>query len=102
MYTTFGESLAIINSVYGMKHDENAYQQHLRKVERVKFEMAENYRLHPCHYIIKTTKQHDFIRSNNLLSNYSGSNETLVDWDETRIDVIAQNGNEGLHYETNI
>lgn len=34
-----------------IKHDEQKYNEYLTKVERVKFEMAEQYRLHPSNYV---------------------------------------------------
>ena len=36
-----------------VKHDEEKYNEYLTKVERVKFEMAEQYRLHPSNYVTK-------------------------------------------------
>ena len=80
-----------------VSHDENKYNEYLAKVERIKFEMADKYRLHPSNYI---KKKYDVIGNYHLRSNYRRSSTPLVgDWDENRIDTIGTNGNEGLHYE---
>jgi hypothetical protein len=80
-----------------ISHDKYKYYQHLAKVERIKFEMADKYRLHPSNYI---TKKYDVVGNYHLHGNYRRSSTPLVgDWDENRIDTIGANGNEGLHYE---
>ena len=77
-------------------HDEDKYNEYLTKVEKVKFEMAEKYLLHPSNYI---TKKDDAVGNYHLRIHHSRGNTTLVDeWDERRIDTIGSNGNEGLHY----
>ena len=87
-----------------VSHDEDKYNEYLAKVERVKFEMADKYRLHPSNYI---TKKHDIIGNYHLHGNYRRSRAPLViiddlGWDETRIDTIGSNGDgfPGVsHYE---
>ena len=76
------------------------YDEYLRKVGEVKFEMAERYRLHPSNYITKKAQRNDRIGNVHLHCDYSQCVASLVahDWDERRIDVISQNGNEGYHY----
>lgn len=81
-----------------IKHDEEKYAEFLTKVEKIKFEMAERYRMHPSNYV---KKKDDVTRNNHLSSHHIGSDTTLVDdlgWDDRRIDIIGQNSNEGLHY----
>jgi len=76
------------------------YDQYLRKVEEVKFEMAERYRLHPNNFITKKAARHDRIGNIHLHCDYSQCTASLVaiEWDERRIDTIGSNGNEGFHY----
>lgn len=77
-------------------NDKDKYNEYLTKVEKVKFEMAEKYLLHPSNYI---TKKDDAVGNYHLRIHHRRSNTTLVDeWDERRIDTIGANGNEGLHY----
>ena len=84
-------------------HDERLkYDEYLRKVEEVKFEMAERYRLHPNNFITKKNGNDPF-RDCNVPLYLCRNREALVNiddlvWDEKRIDVISQNGNEGYHY----
>jgi hypothetical protein len=74
------------------------YDEYLRKVEEVKFEMAERYRLHPNNFITKENRNDDF-RDCNVPLYLCRNRATLVDnWDEKRIDTIGSNGNEGYHY----
>ena len=77
------------------------YDEYLRKVEEVKFEMAERYRLHPSNYITKKAKHYDTFRDCNVPIHLCRNREALValDWNEKRIDIISQNGNEGWHYQ---
>lgn len=80
-------------------HDEGKYNEYLTKVEKIKFEMAHKYRLHPSNYVVR---QDDVVGNYHLRGNYRRSCTTLVidcDWNESRIDTIGANGNEGLHYE---
>lgn len=84
-------------------HDERIkHEEYLRKVEAIKFEMAERYILHPSNYITKENRN-DAFRDCNVPVHLCRNRETLVidgweTWDEKRIDVISQNGNEGYHY----
>lgn len=74
------------------------YDEYLRKVEEVKFEMAERYRLHPNNFITKENRNDDF-RDCNVPLYLCRNRSALVDnWDEKRIDTIGSNGNEGFHY----
>ena len=74
------------------------YEEYLRKVEEVKFEMAERYRLHPNNFITKENRNDDF-RDCNVPIYMCRNRAALVDdWDEKRIDTIGSNGNEGYHY----
>jgi hypothetical protein len=76
------------------------YEEYLRKVEEVKFEMAERYRLHPNNYIAKKAQQNDRIGNVYLHCDNSQCVASLValEWDERRIDTIGSNGNTGEHY----
>ena len=76
------------------------YDEYLRKVEEVKFEMAERYRLHPSNYITKKAQRNDRIGNVYLHCDYSQCVASLVahEWDERRIDTIGSNGNTGEHY----
>ena len=81
-----------------IKNDENKYGEYLTKVEKVKFEMGELYRLHPNNYVKKVN---DSTGNHHLHFYHLRSHKALVDgldWDESRIDAIGSNGNEGLHY----
>jgi len=78
------------------------YDQYLRKVEEVKFEMAERYRLHPNNFVTKENRNDDF-RDCNVPLYLCRNRSALVSiddlsWDEKRIDTIGSNGNEGFHY----
>lgn len=79
------------------------YDEYLRKVEEVKFEMAERYRLHPSNYITKKNGD-DTFRDCNVPIHLCRNRETLVidGWEtwgnEHRQKVISQNGNTGEHY----
>ena len=73
------------------------YDEYLRKVEKVKFEMGELYRLHPNNFVKRCD---DSTGNHHLHLHYRRSNTTLVNvddlgWDERRMDVISQNGNIG-------
>lgn len=74
-------------------HDERLkYEEYLRKVEEVKFEMAERYRLHPNNFITKKNWDDD-ARDYNVPLYLCRDSKTLVDdWDEDRMDIIGQNG----------
>jgi hypothetical protein len=74
------------------------YEEYLRKVEEVKFEMAERYRLHPNNFITKENRN-DFVGDCNLPLYLCRDHAALVDWDEKRMDIIGQNGPIG--YELN-
>lgn len=77
-------------------NDKDKYNEYLTKVEKVKFEMAEKYLLHPSNYI---TKKDDAVGIYNLHFHYRRNNQALVDeWDERRMDVIGSNGPTGEHY----
>jgi hypothetical protein len=78
-----------------LKHDK-----YLRKVEEVKFEMAERYRLHPNNFVTKKAARHDRIGNIHLHCDNSQCTASLVaiEWDERRMDTIGSNGNEGWHY----
>ena len=79
-------------------HDERLkYEEYLRKVEEVKFKMAENYRLHPNNFVTKKNWD-DSIRNFDMPIYLCRNNSSLVEWDERRIDTIGSNGNEGWHY----
>jgi hypothetical protein len=73
------------------------YDEYLRKVEEVKFEMAERYRLHPNNFITKENRNDDF-RDCNVPLYLCRNRSALVEWDEKRIDTIGSNGNTGEHY----
>ena len=73
------------------------YDEHLRKVEEIKFNMADRYRLHPNNFITKKNGD-DIARDCDLPFYLCGHRKTLVEWDERRIDTIGSNGNEGFHY----
>ena len=78
------------------------YDEYLRKVEEVKFEMAECYRLHPNNFVTKENRNDDF-RDCNVPLYLCRNRSALVSiddlsWDEKRIDTIGSNGNEGFHY----
>jgi hypothetical protein len=74
-------------------HDERLkYEEYLRKVEEVKFEMAERYRLHPNNFVTKKNWDDD-ARNYNVPFYLCRNIEALVDdWDEDRMDIIGQNG----------
>jgi hypothetical protein len=78
------------------------YEEYLRKVEEVKFEMAERYRLHPNNFITKENRNDDFRDCNvplYLCRNRSALVDNFETWgDENRQKVISQNGNTGEHY----
>jgi hypothetical protein len=85
-------------------HDERIkYEEYLRKVEEVKFKMAERYRLHPSNYVTKKNRD-DIARDCDLPFYLCRNREALVingweTWgDELRQKVISQNGNTGEHY----
>jgi hypothetical protein len=67
------------------------YDKYLRKVEEVKFEMADRYRLHPNNFITKKAARHDRIGNVYLHCDNSQCTASLVahDWDERRIDTIV-------------
>ena len=80
------------------------YEEYLRKVEEVKFQMAERYRLHPNNFITKENRNDDF-RDCNVPLYLCRNRSSLVSidgwetWgDEKRQTVISQNGNNGEHY----
>ena len=80
------------------------YDEYLRKVEEVKFQMAERYRLHPNNFITKENRNDDF-RDCNVPIYMCRNRSALVSidgwetWgDESRQKVISQNGNTGEHY----
>ena len=79
------------------------YDEYLRKVEEVKFKMAENYRLHPSNYVTKKNWD-DAIGDCDVPIHLCRNREALVingweTWgDELRQKVISQNGNTGEHY----
>lgn len=80
-----------------IKHNEDKYAEYLTKVEKVKFEMGELYRLHPNNFVKRCD---DSTGNHHLHLHYRRSNTTLVNvddlgWDERRMDVIGQNGNIG-------
>ena len=62
-----------------IKHDENKYNEYLTRVEKVKFEMAEQYRLHPSNYI---TKKDDVVGNYHLHLHHSGNTPSLVNIDD--------------------
>ena len=73
------------------------YDEYLRKVETVKFEMAERYILHPNNFVTKENRN-DFVRDCDVPLHLCRNRSALVEWDERRIDTIGSNGNEGWHY----
>jgi hypothetical protein len=40
-----------------IKHDKDKYDEYLTKVEKVKFDMAEKYRMHPSNYVTKKPQE---------------------------------------------
>jgi hypothetical protein len=79
------------------------YDEYLRKVEEIKFQMAERYRLHPNNFVTKKNGD-DVARDCDLPFYLCGHRKTLVidEWEtwgkEDRQKVISQNGNTGEHY----
>ena len=79
------------------------YEEHLRKVEEVKFQMAERYRLHPNNFVTKKNWD-DSVRDCDVPFYLCRNREALVieGWEtwgnESRQKVISQNGNTGEHY----
>jgi hypothetical protein len=73
------------------------YDEYLRKVEEVKFQMAERYRLHPNNFVTKENRN-DFVRDSDMPLHLCRNRSSLVEWDERRIDTIGSNGNSGEHY----
>jgi hypothetical protein len=79
------------------------YDEHLRKVEQLKIEMAERYLLHPSNYVTKKN-WNDAIGDCNVPIHLCRNRATLVidgweTWgDEKRQMAISQNGNNGEHY----
>jgi hypothetical protein len=74
-------------------HDERLkYEEYLRKVEEVKFEMAERYRLHPNNFVTKKN-WNDIVGDYHVPFYLCRDSKALVDdWDEDRMDIIGQNG----------
>ena len=73
------------------------YDEYLRKVEEVKFQMADRYRLHPNNFVTKENRN-DFVRDCDVPLYLCRNRSSLVEWDERRIDTIGSNGNSGEHY----
>jgi hypothetical protein len=73
------------------------YDEYLRKVEEVKFQMAERYRLHPNNFVTKENRN-DFVGDCDVPLYLCRNRSSLVEWDERRIDTIGSNGNSGEHY----
>jgi len=73
------------------------YDEYLRKVEEVKFQMADRYRLHPNNFVTKENRN-DFVGDCDVPLHLCRNRSSLVEWDERRIDTIGSNGNEGEHY----
>jgi hypothetical protein len=73
------------------------YDEYLRKVEDVKIQMAERYRLHPKNFV-KKENRNDFVGDCNVPLYLCRNRSSLVEWDERSIDTIGSNGNLGEHY----